>query len=69
MNKALDWALEAEKVDPGAWYKLWEARIRLRMGDKEKAITAAQEGINMAKANNDDEYVRLNQAVIDQAKS
>jgi hypothetical protein len=69
MNKALDWALEAEKVDPGAWYKLWEARIRLRMGDKDKAIAAAQEGINMAKANNDDEYVRLNQAVIDQAKS
>jgi hypothetical protein len=69
MNKALDWALEAEKVDPGAWYKLWEARIRLRMGDKDKAIAAAQEGVNMAKANNDDEYVRLNQAVIDQAKS
>jgi len=69
MNKALDWALEAERVDPGAWYKLWEARIRLRMGDKDKAIAAAQEGINMAKANNDDEYVRLNQAVIDQAKS
>jgi len=39
------------------------------MGDKDKAIAAAQEGINMAKANNDDEYVRLNQAVIDQAKS
>ena len=69
MNKALDWALEAEKVDPGAWYKLWEARIRLRMGDKAAAIAAAQDGINMAKANNDDEYVRLNQAVIDQAKS
>jgi len=67
MNKALAWALEAEKVDPGAWYKLWEARIRLRMGDKAAAIAAAQEGIKMAKATNDDEYVRLNQAVIDQA--
>lgn len=69
MNKALGWALEAEKVDPGPWYKLWEARIRLRMGDKDAAIAAAQEGIKMAKASNDDEYVRLNQAVIDQAKS
>jgi hypothetical protein len=67
MNKALGWALEAEKVDPGSWYKLWEARIRLRMGDKAAAIAAAQEGIKMAKATNDDEYVRLNQAVIDQA--
>ncbi len=69
MNKALGWALEAEKVDPGAWYKLWEARIRLRMGDKAAAIAAAQEGIKMAQATNDDEYVRLNQAVIDQAGS
>jgi hypothetical protein len=69
MNKALAWALEAQKVDPGAWYKLWEARIRLRMGDKAAAIAAAKEGIKMAQANNDDEYVRLNQAVIDQAGS
>jgi hypothetical protein len=67
MNKALGWALEAEKVAPGTWYKLWEARIRLRMGDKAAAIAAAQEGIKMAQANKDDEYVRLNQAVIDQA--
>jgi hypothetical protein len=67
MNKALGWALEAEKVDPGPWYKLWEARIRLRMGDKNAAIAAAREGIKLAKASNDDEYVRLNQAVIDQA--
>jgi hypothetical protein len=67
MNKALGWALEAEKVDPGAWYQLWEARIRLRMGDKAAAIAAAKEGIRMAQANKDDEYVRLNQAVVDQA--
>src|ERR1035437_280702 len=67
MNKALSWALEAEKVDPGPWYKLWEARIRLKMGDNAAAIAAAQEGIKLAKATNDDEYVRLNQAVIDQA--
>jgi hypothetical protein len=39
------------------------------MGDKAAAIKAAQEGIDLAKATNDDEYVRLNQAVIDQAKS
>jgi hypothetical protein len=67
LNKALAWALEAEKVDPGAWYQLWEARIRLKMGDKAAAIAAATKGISMAQANKDDEYVRLNQAVIDQA--
>jgi hypothetical protein len=70
MKKALRWALEAQKAEPkGPWYKLWEARIRLKMGDKAAAIKAAQEGIELAKATNDDEYVRLNQAVIDQAKS
>jgi hypothetical protein len=70
MKKALSWALEAQKVEPnGPWYKLWEARIRLKMGDKVAAIKAAQQGIDLAKATNDDEYVRLNQAVIDQAKN
>jgi hypothetical protein len=70
MKKALSWALEAQKVEPnGPWYKLWEARIRLKMGDKVAAIKAAQQGIDLAKATNDNEYVRLNQAVIDQAKN
>ncbi|WP_259066086.1 DUF2911 domain-containing protein [Mucilaginibacter sp. X4EP1] len=69
MKTALSWVLEAEKVDPGQWYNLWEARIRLRMGDKKGAIAAAQAGIKMSKAVNDDEYVRLNQAVLDQAGS
>jgi len=70
MKKALGWALEAQKVEPkGPWYKLWEARIRLKMGDKTAAIKAAEEGVALAKATNDEEYVRLNQAVIDKAKS
>jgi hypothetical protein len=69
MNKALAWALEAEKVDPGPWYKLWEARIHLKMGDKAAAIAAAKEGINLSKASKDDEYLRLNQAVLEQAGS
>jgi hypothetical protein len=68
MKKALAWALEAQKIDPkGPWYKLWEARVRLKMGDKAAAIAAARAGINLSKASNDDEYLRLNQAVLDQA--
>lgn len=70
LNKALSWAIEAQKVEPeGSWFKLWEARIRLKMGDKALAIKAAQAGLEIAKASNDDEYVRLNQAVIDQANA
>jgi hypothetical protein len=70
MNKALAWALEAQKVDPkGPWYKLWEARVRLKMGDKKAAAEAAKQGIDLAKESKDDEYVRLNQEVLDQANS
>jgi hypothetical protein len=69
LKTALNWTLEAQREDPGPWYKLWEARIRLKMGDKPAAIAAAEEGIKMAKTNNDEEYVRLNQAVIEQAKN
>jgi hypothetical protein len=69
MKKALGWALEAEKAEPKSpWFKLWEARIRLKMGEKATAIKAAQQGVDLAKATDDAEYVRLNQAVIDQAQ-
>ncbi|PAW93044.1 hypothetical protein CKK33_05865 [Mucilaginibacter sp. MD40] len=69
LKKAMQWALEAEKLEPSApWFKLWKARIQLKMGDKAAAIATAKEGIKLAKDSNDDEYVRLNEAVIDQAK-
>ena len=69
MNKALAWTMEAQRSDPkGPWYKLWEARIRLKMGDKQGAIRAAQDGINLAKESKDGEYMRLNQAALDQAQ-
>ncbi len=69
MKKALAWAIDAEKGDPNApYYVLWEARVRLKMGDKQGAIAAAQRGVDLAKAGKDDEYVRLNQMVLDKAK-
>ncbi|GAA4336095.1 DUF2911 domain-containing protein [Mucilaginibacter gynuensis] len=68
LNKALVWVAEAEKAEPkGPWFKLWKARILLKQGNKKGAIAAANEGIKLAKASNDDEYVRLNQNVLDQA--
>lgn len=69
LKKAMQWVLEAEKLEPnGPWYKLWKARIQLKTGDKAAAVATAQEGVRLAKASNDDEYVRLNEAVIAQAK-
>jgi hypothetical protein len=70
LTKAMTWVLEAEKLEPkGPWYKLWKARILLKTGKKAEAIATAQEGVRLAKESNDDEYVRLNEAVIAQAKN
>jgi hypothetical protein len=68
LTKALEWISTAEKAHPkSAFYKVWKARIQLKMGDKPGALKTAQQGVQLAKADNDTEYVRLNQAVADQA--
>ncbi len=60
---------EAEKSDPKApWFKLWKGRIQLKMGDKAAAMATAQQGIDAAKAQKIDEYVRLNTELLAQAK-
>lgn len=69
LNKALAWMNEAEKSDPKAvYYKYWKARIQLKMGDKPGAVTTAQEGVRLSKEAKNDEYMRLNESVIAQAK-
>ena len=69
MNAALAWAkeLEKDKDMPPFVTKVWKARVQLRLGDKAGAIATATEGANLAKGKNE-EYVRLNEAVIAQAK-
>lgn len=70
LSKALEWIRTAQKNSPNSqFYKLWEARILLKMGNKNEAIATAQEGIKFARSEQDKEYERLNQAVIDQAKA
>lgn len=70
LEKALVWADEAQKTDPqGPYYILWKGRILLKLGRKMEALAAAKEGVRLAQAQKDDEYVRLNQAVADKAKS
>jgi len=69
LNKALEWITAAEKANPKAFYiKPWKARIQLKMGDKAGAVATATEGIAIAKEQKNDEYVRLNEAIIKQAK-
>jgi hypothetical protein len=70
LDKALAWTMEMEKNPKMSIYvpKLWEARIKLRKGDKAGAIKAAQEGVDAAAKDQTTEYVRLNNEVIAQAK-
>lgn len=69
LKTALEWMTEAEKSDPKApWYKLWKGRIQLKMGDKAGAAATAQQGIDVAKAQKVDEYVRLNSELLAEAK-
>ena len=69
LKKALEWIRTAEKSESKSpFYKLWEARILLKMGNTAEALSTAQDGLKYAQAQNDKEYENLNQGVIDQAK-
>ncbi|MBK0381331.1 DUF2911 domain-containing protein [Pedobacter sp. SD-b] len=66
LDKALEWINEAEKTDMKApWFKLWKAKIQLKMGNKKAARETAMQGKELAKAANNEEYERLNQQVLD----
>ncbi len=70
MKKALEWITTAEKNEPTSpFYKVWKARIQLKMGDKAAALATAQQGVRLAQDQKDKEYERLNQGVVDQAKN
>jgi hypothetical protein len=69
IKQALLWINEAEKTDQKApWYKYWKAKILLKSGDKVGAIATAKTGAALAKAINNQEYVNLNESVIEMAK-
>jgi len=69
LKTALGWMNEVMKTDAkGYYYNVWKARIQLKMGDKAGAIATAAAGAALAKEGKSDEYVRLNNAVIAEAK-
>jgi len=69
IQKALAWANEADKVpNPPPYVKYWKARIQLKAGDKAGAAATAQQGIDIAKQQDNPEYERLNSQVLAEAK-
>jgi hypothetical protein len=69
INKALTWINAAEVEDQTApWIKYWKAKIQLKAGDKKGAITTAEAGAKLAQEKSVEEYVRLNNSVIAEAR-
>ncbi|MEP6713662.1 MAG: DUF2911 domain-containing protein [Ferruginibacter sp.] len=67
-GQALAWMLEADKAQPQAYnVKYWLARLQLKTGDKKSAIISANEGLKLASAENNAEYIRLNKEVLQDA--
>lgn len=69
IQKALEWVNEADKTpNPAPYIKYWKALIQLKAGDKQGAIATATQGVEIAKQQNNAEYVTLNGQVIADAK-
>lgn len=61
IKKAAAWMIEADKGnDKAPHIKYWKSLILAKSGDKAAAAKAAQEGIDIAKASNNAEYIKLN---------
>lgn len=68
IKKALSWIEEADKNSPNAYnIKYWKAKIQLKSGDRESAIATANEGLKLAMAEPNAEYIRLNKEVLAEA--
>jgi len=69
IDKAVLWVNQADKGNKDAPHiKYWKSLILTKAGDKAGAEKAALEGIKMAEAANNSEYVKLNNQALEAAK-
>ncbi|HMI02092.1 MAG TPA: DUF2911 domain-containing protein [Pedobacter sp.] len=69
LSKALEWMNIADADNTKApWVKLWKGRVQLKMGDKNAAAKTAEEGLKIATEIKNPEYIRLNGALLAEAK-
>jgi hypothetical protein len=62
--KALDYATKATTETPKAyWIWLYKAKIQYDMGDKAGAMESSKTSLDLATADKNDDYVRMNQAL------
>jgi len=64
MSKALGWIKMANKKEAKFWQLRLQSLIEAKMGDKKSAIATAMKSMEMAKAEGNMDYVRLNEKSI-----
>jgi hypothetical protein len=70
LSKAKMWVEKGIEQNPKAfWMKMLKARIELKMGDRQAAISTAKEVINLATEAKNDDYVKLASDLIEDAKA
>lgn len=69
MKTALDWANKAVAQNPKAyWVILLKARIQVKLKDFKGAIATAEQSLALAKEDKNDDYVKMNEELIAEAK-
>lgn len=69
MKQALEWASKAFELNPKAyWVALLKAKIQLKLNDNKGAIATAEQALALAKADNDETYVKHSETLIAEAK-
>lgn len=65
LNKALEWFNKATDQNPTAYYMFYQkARCQAKLGKKQDAIATAQKSMQLAKDQNNNDYVTLNEKLI-----
>jgi hypothetical protein len=69
MNQALSWLNKALEQNPNAfWIHHQKANALAKLGKKDEARQAANKSIELAKAQKNDDYVKLNEKLLDSLK-
>jgi len=64
-TKALEYASKAVEANPKAfWMWLYKARIQKDLGDKAGALVSAQKSLELATAEKNDDYIKMNEELI-----
>lgn len=70
LTLALEWADKAFQVNPKAyWSAHLKAKIQMKLKNYKGAITTAEQSLALAKEDKNDDYVKMNEKLIAEAKS